>query len=335
MFAGTRRALIIRIISYILIFLVGWGTALLVRQATDRQVTSSREYRSRGVLTSPLLECDSDSLQARVLFGNFWQNIQPAIDKWQTTPGITDVAVYFRDMTNGPWFGDNEGMPFSPASLLKVPIMMSYLHWAEDDPSLLREKLEFLTGTAQYPQNVPPAEDLKPHEKYTADELIARMIEDSDNAAAATLVNHLGQDRLNATFEALGVSVPNPGQTEDFMSVKDYASFFRILYNASYLDEEMSERALEYLTRSTYTDGLVAGVPVGTVVAHKFGERALEGGAATSQLHDCGIVYYPKRPYLICVMTRGSDRDNMTSAIREISAAVYAGVKERVTASSE
>ena len=43
------------------------------------------------------------------------------------------------------------------------------------------------------------------------------------------------------------------------------------------------------LSTSDFSDGLVAGVPVGTVVSHKFGERHFVGDADVEQLHDCGI----------------------------------------------
>jgi hypothetical protein len=41
------------------------------------------------------------------------------------------------------------------------------------------------------------------------------------------------------------------------------------------------------------------------------------------QLHDCGIVYLPGKPYLLCIMTRGQDFTNLTSTVKEISALVY------------
>ncbi|HEX8923420.1 MAG TPA: serine hydrolase, partial [Patescibacteria group bacterium] len=109
----------------------------------------------------------------------------------------------------------------------------------------------------------------------------------------------------------------------DIISVKSYASFFRILFNSSYLDNDMSEKALEILSTSRFKDGLIAGVPNGVAIAHKFGERQYLA-TGQKQLHDCGIVYpASSRPYLICVMTRGQDFSHMENSIKDISAAIY------------
>jgi len=61
------------------------------------------------------------------------------------------------------------------------------------------------------------------------------------------------------------------------------------------------------------------------MVASRFGERA-HGPAGAKQLHDCGIVYCPRRPYLLCVMTRGDDFQELTGTIRDLSRLVYSDV---------
>ena len=99
------------------------------------------------------------------------------------------------------------------------------------------------------------------------------------------------------------------------------------MFNASYLSRESSERGLAYLAHSDFQNGLVAGVPQGITVAHKFGERVSANGA--KQLHDCGIVYYPTRPYLLCVMTRGDDFSKLTEVIQSVSRIVYQSVDEQ------
>ncbi|MCA9370267.1 serine hydrolase, partial [Candidatus Woesebacteria bacterium] len=82
----------------------------------------------------------------------------------------------------------------------------------------------------------------------------------------------------------------------------DYASVFRILYNATYLSEAMSERALALLAESSYDSGIVNGVPEGTVTANKFGIDDTEQAQQRLQLHDCGVVYDEPNPYIIsCV----------------------------------
>ena len=56
--------------------------------------------------------------------------------------------------------------------------------------------------------------------------------------------------------------------------------------------------------------GLRAGVPDGTTVSEKFGERHIvdsSTGTSQEELHDCGLVYAKSGTYFLCVMTRGSD----------------------------
>jgi beta-lactamase class A len=131
--------------------------------------------------------------------------------------------------------------------------------------------------------------------------------------------------------------VPADTDTDsDTLSPKTFMRFFRILYNASYLWRGNSQRALEMLSNTEFKDGLAAGVPSGTTVAHKFGERTVnilnaqtqKSTVQKSELHDCGIVYYPESPYGICVMTEGSDFSHMKSAIADISRITYDAVKK-------
>ena len=94
------------------------------------------------------------------------------------------------------------------------------------------------------------------------------------------------------------------------------AKLFRILYNGTYLEKENSELALRLLATCDYNKGIVAGFDMPMTVAHKFGERVIGN---TAQLHEFGIVYAGNQPYLLGVMTSGSNLDELSVVIREIS----------------
>jgi len=96
------------------------------------------------------------------------------------------------------------------------------------------------------------------------------------------------------------------------------------LFNATYLNKELSEKALEILSKINYKDGLIAGLPNDIQVSHKFGITSTnKGGVSKKELHDCGIVY-TDTPYLICVMTKDSNNiQNPQNLIKNISAMVY------------
>ena len=65
-------------------------------------------------------------------------------------------------------------------------------------------------------------------------------------------------------------------------------------------------------------------MPAKTEIAHKFGAYAR---GASYEMHDCGIIYAGDNPYILCVMTRGSNFDDLSDAIGQISKTIYEEVK--------
>jgi beta-lactamase class A len=280
----------------------------------------SEKHQSGYFYTSPLLECQNESLPNR----NFWQlkkDIADLIAEKKELGKTTFVSVYLRDLNNGPWIGINEQEKFSPASLLKVPLMISYFKMAESDPQILEKKLLVdQDGRDILSQNMLPMFKVETGKEYRVADLIGYMIKYSDNLAANILLENIPVEHLNQTYSDLGLAIPDPENPENFMTVTQYSSFFRILYNASYLNQEMSERALALLSSSSFDNGLKSYLPAGTIVSHKFGERVI---GEARQLHDCGIVYIGEKNYLLCVMTRGTDFSNMEDTIGAISRLVF------------
>ncbi len=272
---------------------------------------------------NPLLECEvaqnAEFKELTLLRASVINRIEDLKKK-----GVTHVSLYFRDLNNGPWIGINEKEQFRPASLAKVPVLIAYLKNSESSPSLLYKEAMFKEEINQMPQFFKPKNEIQPNIRYTVNDLLVRMIKFSDNKATQLLVSMATDEELITPFRELGLTTPDVNS--DFeIRVKDYATFFRVLFNAAYLNKHNSEMALELLTSTEFRDGLVAGVPSDIQVAHKFGEREFDA-SQEKQLHDCGVIYYPGHPYLLCVMTRGKDFPTLTTAIKDLSKLVYSEV---------
>jgi beta-lactamase class A len=243
-----------------------------------------------------------------------------------------DVSIYYRDLIDGPWFGVNQGRKYNPASLMKVPVMIAWLKRAERDPGVLQTRLLF----EEYrfparPQTIAPTRTLESGRLYTIDELLHAMIAWSDNRAMWLLYNGLRPEELGDVLDSMDVSNDQVGG-ENQVTVHGYSGFFRILYNAAYLNREMSEKALELLTLEDFPQGIAAGVPRGVTVAGKFGEAASNTPGEEFQLHEFGIVYHPRGPYILGVMTVGSDPTSQAKVISGISALVYEEIESQALA---
>lgn len=291
--------------------------------------TLTREKGGNYKFTNPILDFEISQE-----FSNFVipiSSIKKYIDDIKESSGISHISVYFRDLNNGQWIGIEEKEYFSPASMLKTPLLIALLKWSEKDPSVLEEKV---VVEDRFFENVVSQHNLvKSVERgsvYSLFDLSKKMIQESDNVATRILYEKIPKKIIDDVY--LNIGVPVVKDNEDLLiRVKDMGAFFRVLFNASYLNRENSELALSILSNTSYRSGIVAGVKDNILVSHKFGERfssdtLLGKGILLDediQLHDCGIVYYPNKPYILCIMTRGNDFKKQESAISEISKFVY------------
>ena len=280
---------------------------------------------SKESLVNPLLECADIENISNQMAKQIKIELEGYIKREKNVGKISTAAVYFRDLNNGPWVGINEKKEFSPGSLLKVPFMMSIFKMAEQDPSLLAKSLVYDGESENIEQNYPPPLKLEKGQTYSVNDLVERMVAYSDNDAILALTQTIDMGAVRDTYTELGIDPPT---RDDYsIPVKTYASFFRILFNSTYLSISMSERALQVLSKSAWTLGLRAGVPDNIIVVHKFGER-FEVDKSNEQLHDCGIVYYPGLPYVLCVMVQGPEFDAMANFIKGVSELVYNSVNQ-------
>ena len=264
----------------------------------------------------------------------FQYKVNALIENSLKSGDATAVSVYFRDLSNGNWFGIREHEKFSPKSLLKVPLMIAYFKWAESSPLVLRKKLNYSgkdIGAGQ-DQGI-HVNGLDPGKSYTVNDLIFRMIVHDDTAAYSLLYANLPSGRLDKVFKDLYVEY-DPQKQEDSLSLNAFAAFYRVLYNASYLSEEMSEKALRYLSKSSFRNGMAAGVPPNIEIACRQGERTISASKEgeqqeLQQLHEFGIIYHPNRPFLLGVMSRGNDVERLAKVIRNITRLVYEEVDKQ------
>lgn len=258
----------------------------------------------------------------------FVSKIQKAIESYihseKQKGTISDVSVYFRDLNNGPWFQvDGEGL-YLPASIYKIPLAIMVYHKAERDPSILdREIMITSTSSSKKIPFINPPEILENGKTYTVAKLVWHLLAYSDNEAIPPLRDFVNANTLQEFYTDLGIG--QEGQSN--LSAREIARFFRILYNASYLNRDHSEQLLAIMEKSSFVDGLKGGVPGSVPVSHKFGESGTLGLGVQQEFHDCGIIY-AKIPYILCVMTRGPNISNLPSVISHISSIAYKFVSE-------
>lgn len=272
-------------------------------------------------LINPLLDCEGSFGE---IGASFSDGLRKEVNRLATIPGVRSISVYFRQLQEGRWVGINEREIFIPASLLKVPLMIAAFRQIEIDPSIVKNKYKLDDNVPKpYPNRIPGSKSLVRGQSYTIEELIEYMIVYSDNNAATMIKDAVRPDILTHVFRDLGLKSVEEVQGIYGITARDYGTFLRILYNATYLTPQNSAKALDVLTRVEYKKALIAGLPENILVAHKFGERESEVG---KQLHDCGIVYSDKRTgdYLVCIMVKGGDDYGvMESVISQISNYIY------------
>lgn len=276
-------------------------------------VTSQYKFISPLLLTE--LTCVSpelDSLRSKVV---------SLVDQKKKQGIIQQASVYLKTIRDGRWFEVNGNLFYNPGSLMKVGILLTYLKEEESNPGVLDRELVLKsnlnkTGIDQIRTSAP----LAVNQAYTVRRLLEEMIVNSDNDATQLLNEHINRTAFTQVMADLGSRTTDISDPNFEMTILEYNRYFRVLYNASYVDKKHSEWALELLSRAKYKDALMKGIPNGVEVAHKFGERPYENG---HNFHEAGLIYLKGNPYLLVVMTRGKDNKVLPGFIGEVSKLCY------------
>lgn len=245
------------------------------------------------------------------------------IDSLKKGGSLHQASVYFKEFEHGEWISLNDEERYHPASLMKVSLLLSVLQMVEANPALLRETIVYeKPPTAEINPQYYSFPTIQPGQSYTVHELLYHMIANSDNHATWLLASRIDPARTPKMFTDLHLPAPVPDELKFTLSAREYAVFFKAIYNAALIGPEYADYAARLLSNCAFQEGFKKGFPANTRMWHKFGEWRFAG--QDHELHEAGFVYLRERPCLVVIMTRGTDTEKLAAAIRRLSSALGA-----------
>ena len=288
------------------------GMLLLhVWQARDYRIAQQdRVHLDEGsvLLTNPYLECVGEIARDEIL-DKFQDKARSYVREQQQSDQSLEVSWYLRDLVSGAWVGNQETRLYDIASFSKVPTMMYILSEAEHDPDILKQKILFDETMMQIENNLAEYPELQMTDgaSYSVGDLLYRTIAYSDNYAFRVLLGYFDMDQVESFMQQSGFVYQTDSDGNLYIDAKTYSSLFRMLYNASFLSREASEYALLMLSENVVHDGFMEHLGQDILVSSKFAvHQSFERG---SQYHQCGIIYFPDQPHLLCVMTASYNKE--------------------------
>lgn len=160
--------------------------------------------------------------------------------------------------------------------------------------------------------------------KDTYGDTVDIMLQQSDNAAANTLIDLLGYETINTFIKSVGASDTTIARKmleqttrENYTSVEDCADVLEMVLNGTYVNKSASARILDDLKKQQRTTKIPAGVPSEVETANKTGEL-------TGVENDAAIIWGPDSTYILVVMTDNlPDSSEAKREIVRISEMVY------------
>lgn len=252
-----------------------------------------------------------------------------------------EAAVAFRMLDGRSEVLIDPDKRFHAASTMKVPVMIELFRQAAarslslDDPLVIRNEFRSIVDGSTYALSEGADSDKLVYasvgKTMTLRQLCELMITVSSNFAANLLIERVGVDNVRSTVARLGA-----GGMEVLRGVEDQKAFDKNLNNSTTarallvlfdklargwaVSKKADAEMVGILERQMFDDGIPAGLPPGTRVAHKTGN-------ITRIHHDAGIVF-GKRPYVLVVLVRGiQDQKQSAALIAELSKAIHASVR--------
>lgn len=226
-------------------------------------------------------------------------------------PGRTSVVVH--NLRDGRYAAINETDIYYAASLFKMGIMLEAYRQRDAGKLDFAKLLTLEEKYVQYDLGTLDELGLEAGDMLTVADAVKAMAVLSDTPTAVLMQDTVGCTTADQTLVALGIKDTKfcnrslPATAADMTTLIEAVASGAGVSNASRLE------MLSLMSQEQYRQGVIAGVPAGTVVAHKTGSYA-------TATHDVALVWGPAGPYVIAVMT---DQPSNWPAIAAVSLAVW------------
>jgi beta-lactamase class A len=252
-----------------------------------------------------------------------------------------DVGIAFRTLDGrSQWFYHADDS-FHAASTMKVPVMIELFHQAKegklrlDEPIAIHNQFRSLADGSPY--KLDPSDDSETDlykaegQTRTLRQLCELMITVSSNLATNLIIEKLGVENIRVTVDALGADgmnvlrgVEDNRAYEQGLNNTTTARGLEVLMTAiadgKAVDQDASQQMVAILGKQHFNEGIPAGLPAGTRVAHKTGE-------ITKIHHDAAIVYAP-RPFVLVILVRGLAEETASSLLMaDVTRLLYAATQ--------
>ena len=248
-----------------------------------------------------------------------------------------EVGLAFKTLDGRTQVLIDPDKPFHAASTMKVPVMIELFRQVRagaislSDTLEIRNEFHSIVDGSTFALSEGDDSDKEVYaaagKTLTLRQLCVAMITVSSNFAANLLIERLGVDNIRRTVKTLGADgmqvlrgVEDQKAYEKGMNNTTTARGLLILFDrlarGTAVDPQSDAEMVAILKGQQFNTAIPAGLPAGTVVAHKTGN-------ITRIHHDAGIVYAPS-PYVLVVLVRGIDDLKKSAALMAaISKAIY------------
>ncbi len=235
------------------------------------------------------------------------------------------VGVYYRSLARPDSLLIGANLRFHAASTMKVPVMIQLFRDADagllglDDSLAVHATFPSLVDGSPFAVDKSDDSDstlyLRVGGKASVRELLELMITRSSNLATDILIERVGAGRAERTARSLGAwSIQVLRGVEDgkayraglnnTTTARDLGVLLVAIAQGRAASRAACDAMLAVLGRQEFHEGIPAGLPPGTRVAHK------TGWIGQVVYHDAGVVYPPGgESYVLVVVTGGIERD--------------------------
>ncbi|MBI1765721.1 MAG: serine hydrolase [Acidobacteria bacterium] len=250
--------------------------------------------------------------------------LKPELEKLIAVAGAEKVGVALYDLETKQNFLLNERESFHAASTMKLPVMMEIFRRVKDKKLNLQEKLEVknrffsVVDGSEYRLRREDDSDEEPYNRVgqamTILELVTHMIQWSSNLATNLLIEKVTAEKVNDLAHSLGATDMQvkrgvedgkafQAKINNTTTAYDLMVLLQALAERKFASGKVCDQMIEILAGQRFNDGIPAGLPRDTRVAHKT-------GSITKHNHDAAIVFAPgRKPYVLVVLTRGIERE--------------------------